>query len=337
MRDHNKTYNEMKKVLGFGNALVDILITPVSENMLTLLELPKGSMTLIDEKQVDIITKNTSLLTKKMMTGGSAANTINGLSNLGVETALIAKIGDDEVGDFFKNDLLSNNIVPYLGTSSTPAGRSYVLITKDSERTFGTFLGASIELTASDVLDDWFTGYHYFYVEGYLVQNHALIEAGMKKAKAAGLKVVLDLASYNVVDDNLEFLKHLVKTYVDIVFANEEEAKSYAQLEPVEALLYLSREVETAIVKIGAQGAHLKSAQEQVHVNANAVSPVDTTGAGDLYAAGVLYGLINDLTLKQSGEIGAILAGHVIEDFGAKMTSSTWDTIRQKVANIKNC
>lgn len=327
----------MKKVLGFGNALVDILIAPVLEDTLNELAMPKGSMTLIDEKKVELISAMTNHLNKKMATGGSAANTINGLSNLGIETAFIGKIGNDEVGRFFKDDLLANRINPLLGSSSTPAGRSYVMVTEDSERTMATFLGASIELNEDDLLDEWFHGYHFFYVEGYLVQNHKLIEAGMQKAKQAGLKVVLDLASFNVVDTNLDFLKYLVKNYVDIVFANEEEAKSYAGTTPEKALHILANDVETAIVKVGKQGAHLKNSKEQIHVKATDASPVDTTGAGDLYAAGVLYGLMHNHSLENCGKYGAILAGHVIENYGAKMSSKTWELIKIKVRDLKNC
>lgn len=327
----------MKKVLGFGNALVDILIAPVMEETLEKLVMPKGSMTLIDEEKVVLISQTTEALNKKMATGGSAANTINGLSNLGIETAFIGKIGRDDVGRFFKDDLIANKINPFLGSSATPAGRSYVMVTKDSERTMGTFLGASIELSAEDLLDEWFKDYHFFYVEGYLVQNHALIEAGMKKAKAAGLKVVLDLASFNVVEDNLDFLKHLMANYVDIVFANEEEAKSYTNLAPEEALHVLAAEVDVAIVKVGKHGAYLKTKSAQVHVDATNASPVDTTGAGDLYAAGVLYGMIHGQSLENCGKYGAILAGHVIEDFGAKMTTDIWKVINTKVKDLKNC
>jgi sugar/nucleoside kinase (ribokinase family) len=325
----------MKKVLGFGNALVDVMIPDVQQELLESLALEKGSMTLIDEVKLTEVTANIGSLQTKLATGGSAANTINGLSKLGVECGFIGKIGNDETGKFFESDMIENGIKPYFSTSESPSGRAFAFVTGDSERTFATFLGASVELSASDLKDEWFDQYDYLYVEGYLVQNHQLIEKGMQMAKNAGLTIVLDLASYNVVEANREFLARLLNEYVDIVFANEEEARSFAMGSAEDALHMLAASTTIAVVKTGARGAEIKSRSEVIAVPAIKANPIDTTGAGDMYAAGFLHGLINNKSLAQAAKYGSIVAGNVIEVLGAKIDATRWNKIRKEINNIE--
>lgn len=324
----------MKKVLGFGNALVDIMLPNSEERLLNELGLGKGSMTLIDNETLVKIDKLTSTLVQTKATGGSAANTINGLSKLGVKTGFIGKVGNDEVGMFFESDLTSNKVKSHLLKSKTPAGRAFAFVTPDSERTFATYLGASIELKPEDIDKTWFSNYDYLYVEGYLVQDHKLIETGMKLAKEAGLKIVLDLASYNVVEANKDFLSMLVSTYVDIVFANEEEAQSFTNLAPEPALKELSKNTEIAIVKIGSKGSLIAQNKATTRVDPIIAAPVDTTGAGDLYAAGFLYGLIHGFALEDCGKAASLLSGNVIEVLGAKMDDVRWNNIKKELADL---
>jgi len=321
----------MTKIIGIGNALVDVLTQLENDDLLVALELPKGSMQLVDAVKSEQIQENSRGLKKQMASGGSAANTIHGLAKLGVETAFIGTIGDDETGNFFHNDLIDNNITPLLIKSKSPSGIANAMISKDGERTFGTFLGAAIELSANHLKDEQFEGYDILHVEGYLVQNHELLEAILKTAKNNGLKVSIDLASYNVVEDNLDFLKEMVEKYVDIVFANEEEAKAFTGLEPEEALNEISKVTDIAIVKIGKKGSMIKQGDTIVTVDVREIEPVDTTGAGDIYAAGFLYGLVNDLGFKKSGEVGSLLASTVIEKVGAKISDDKWQEILKEI------
>ncbi|MFK5856323.1 MAG: PfkB family carbohydrate kinase, partial [Bacteroidota bacterium] len=173
--------------------------------------------------------------------------------------------------------------------------------------------------------------YDILHVEGYLVQNHELLEAILRTAKNNGLKVSIDLASYNVVEDNLDFLKEMVEKYVDIVFANEEEAKAFTGLEPEEALNELSKVTDIAIVKIGKKGSMIKQGDTIVTVDVREIDPIDTTGAGDIYAAGFLYGLVNNLGFKKSGEVGSLLASTVIENIGAKISDGDWQKILKEI------
>lgn len=176
-----------------------------------------------------------------------------------------------------------------------------------------------------------FHKYNILHLEGYLVFNQSLTEKTVKLAKAAGMLVSLDLASYNVVEANLGFLQRIIREYVDIVFANEEEARAFTGREPEEALAAIGEMAGYAIVKTGPKGSLIRHGAETFRIGAIPVNPVDTTGAGDLYASGFLYGLANDMPLQRCGEIGALLAGNVIEVIGPKMAETTWEVIRKSV------
>jgi sugar/nucleoside kinase (ribokinase family) len=243
----------------------------------------------------------------------------------------VGTVGDDEIGRFFIEDLKKSGIKPLLNISKTPSGIANAMISKDGERTFGTYLGASIELSKEDISEDLFNGYDIVYVEGYLVQNHDLLEDILKKAKNSGAKVALDLASYNVVEDNLEFLRGMVEKYVDIVFANEEESKAFTGKEPEEALDELASLVDVAVVKIGSRGSLVKSGGKVTRIGAEKADVVDTTGAGDIFAAGFLYGYVNKLPFSEAGRIGAMLAARVISDFGAKLSQEDWKEMKKNL------
>ncbi len=321
----------MDKVLGIGNALVDIMTRLNDDSLLDKFSLKKGSMQLSEREFADQINKTTVGLDKSQSSGGSAANTIHGLASLGVPTGYIGKVGDDEFGEFFSNDMRANDINPFMMKSMTETGRAIALVSPDSERTFATYLGAAIELTDEDLNANQFKDYQYLHIEGYLVQNHALMEKAAELSKNNNMKISLDLASFNVVEDNLEFLKQYVKNNVDIVFANEEEAKAFTGKEPEDALHELSDQCEIAVVKIGSKGSMVKNNGKIYHIDPFKANSIDTTGAGDLYASGFLYGVVNRLPFDQCGRIGSLCASKVIEVIGSKMTVETWGKIKKSI------
>lgn len=324
----------MTKILGMGNALVDIMTKLDHDGILDKFSLPKGSMQLVDIDKSDKLLSESKHLEKQLTSGGSAANTIHGLAKLGIETAFMGKVGKDEFGEFFHNDLKNSKIIPVLFFSKSHSGRVVALISKDSERTFATHLGAAIELSADDLKSELFNGYNYFHIEGFLVQNHELLHKSVQLAKDNNLMVSLDLASYNVVEDNLEFLKTILIKYVDIVFANEDEARAFTGKEPEEALEILSELCEIAVVKTGSRGSLIKKGNEKHKIDVIKVESFDTTGAGDLYASGFLFGLSKNYPLKKCGKIGTILAGKVIEILGAKMDDKKWEEVKAMIENI---
>ena len=279
--------------------------------------------------------RHTQSLKKTKASGGSAANTIHGLAKLGALVSFVGKIGGDEMGSFFLEDLKANKVTPFLIRSKKDTGKAQALITNDAERTFATSLGAAIDLSAADLEERLFEGHHLLYVEGYLVQNHELLEKSLMMAKKTGLKIALDLASYNVVEDNLAFLTEMVREYVDIVFANEEEAQAFTgSTDPREALLKLAEITELAVVKIGKGGSLISHKGDTVIIKIDPVESIDSTGAGDLYAAGFLFGYIQNQPMKVCGELGSLLAGSVIQGIGAKIPEEKWEDILRKARRI---
>jgi len=324
----------MKKILGMGNALTDILLQVDNDEVLFSLNLLKGGMQLINTERSQEINDAVSNYSRIMATGGSASNTINGITRLGMKGGFVGKVGKDDIGLFFTNDSINNGVVPHLLTSETPSGRCTVLVTPDSERTLCTYLGAACELEASDLKAEMFKGYDIFHIEGYLVQNHDLIRTAVSLAKQEGLKVSVDLASFNVVEDNLEFLLDIVHEFVDIVFANEEEARAFTGKEPLEALNDIAEHCEIAVVKVGKDGSFIKSGDKILQIEPRKANCIDTTGAGDLYASGFLFGLANNYSLEVCGKIGSLISGNVVEVLGAKMTEEVWETIHAEIKDI---
>jgi sugar/nucleoside kinase (ribokinase family) len=326
----------MKKILAIGNALVDVVTVIEDERILEQFALPKGSMQLVDALKSETIQTGTRSFNRTLASGGSAANTIHGLSLLGVPAGFIGSIGQDETGDFFENELKNAGVKTCLLRRLSPTGTAVALITPDSERTFATHLGAAVELNAEDLNPIDFKGYDILYLEGYLIYNKSLVVAACKIAKANNMKIALDLASYNVVEAKLSDFKDIVEQFVDIIFANEEEAKAFTGLDAETAVFRLSELCDTVIVKIGSRGSWLKRGEEVIKIGTIAVNLKDTTGAGDLYASGFLYGVATNDSLENCGLYGAILAGKVIEIPGARLDHTKWDEIKKMISEIKN-
>ena len=323
----------MKRILGIGSALVDILTQVPDETIMNELGLPKGSMTYV--KADDIVRIGERLAQQygsQRASGGSAANTMSGLARLGVEAGFLSKIGKDEVGEFFKKQMIDTNVQPQLLTTDTPSGRVMALVTPDGERTFATCLGAAAEMSPDDITPELFDGWDILYVEGYLVANPNMLRKVIETAKAKGLTIAIDLASYNVVEESRNFLLDLVNNYVDIVFANEKEAFALTGMEPEAALHYLADSCHIAVVKVGAKGAFVQRGQEVVTVPPMEADVVDTTGAGDMWAAGFLAGWVKGENLQRCGMMGAIVAKNIIEVVGAKMDDERWNDIHKAIA-----
>ncbi len=324
----------MAKVLGMGNALVDIMIRIPDEKIFEDFELLKGGMRLVDAAFIQNLMNAVDHLPAEKAPGGSAANTINGVSNLGMRTGFIGKVGNDLYGKFMEDDMLQNNIHPILLKGVAPTGLAVALVSPDSERTFAVNLGCAIELTAADIHPEMFDGYDYFHIEGYLVQNHELLRTAIRMAKEQGVKVSLDLASFDVVEENRDFLHEIVNESIDIIFANEDEARAFTGLEPEAALEELYKYCSTSVVKTGKKGSMVKHYGKVYNIGIIEATSIDTTGAGDLYASGFLFGLSNNLPIGKCGRIGALLAGRVIEVLGAKMSPEIWQDINARVKEI---
>jgi sugar/nucleoside kinase (ribokinase family) len=292
-------------------------------------------MTLVSAGQINAILKKIAAFEKQETCGGSAANTISGLARLGVGTGYIGKIGHDPYGEFFAGEMRRHGTEANMFYGASQTGRALGLITPDSERTFATFLGAAVELEPTDLSPELFRGYDYFHIEGYMVQNHPLTRAALRLAKEAGLEVSLDLASHNVVRANLAFLQEMVGSYVDIVFANEDESMAFSgAASPADALVAISPQCRIAVVKLGKKGSLVKQLDERHEIGCIPAKAIDTTGAGDLYAAGFLYGLIRGYALPVCGRIGSLLSGKVVEVVGAKLDEAQWREVEAALPQL---
>jgi len=321
----------MKRILGIGNALVDVMTLIDNDSILNKFLLPKGSMQLVDGEISAHIKSETTNFKRNLASGGSAANTIHGLAMLGVNTGFIGSVGKDDTGDFFENDMKKAGVKTFLSRRNLITGTAVALISPDSERTFATHLGAAVELESGDLNPEYFKNYDILYLEGYLVINKALVERACEIARINNMKIALDLSSYNVVEAKLADFKEIIEKYVDILFANEDEAKSFTGFAPSEALNSLSMLCDIAIIKVGGDGSIIKRGEEISKIGTIPVQCIDTTGAGDLYASGFLYGYANGLSLDKCGLFGSVLAGHVIEIVGARMDEHRWKKIMEMI------
>ena len=313
----------MTKIIGIGNALTDILVHLKDERLLQELHLAKGGMFHIDEPQMRTLHAAIAPFSPERATGGSAANTVHALAAFGDEVGFVGSIGDDETGRFFAKHQQERGIDSHLHLCNhAVSGIATTLITPDGERTFATHLGASTDIQMEDLRT--FFGQptsSILHVEGYLVQNHELIEQILRESKAAGMTVSYDLASWNIVKNDHAFVEHLVKDYVDIVFANEEEAAAFScQQEPVKALEKLAGLTQTAVVKVGKKGAYVKTDGQTCFAPGLNKKPVDTTAAGDFFAAGFLHALIHGAEAAVCLNCGNHLASEVIQVIGTQLS-----------------
>lgn len=326
-------FSDMDKIIGIGNVLVDVMVRLDDDRLLDEFCLPKGSMQLIDDEKYRRISRKFATMRTYMATGGSACNVMLALANLGVPVGIVGKIGRDELGAFFRRNSIEHGIDIRLEESDLPSGVASTFISPDGQRTFGTYLGAAGAMSADDLHADSFRGFSYLYIEGYLVQDHALVVRACELARAAGMKICYDLASYNIVEADRDFITHILDEYVDIVFANEDEARAFAG--EGDALADLARRCEVAVVKVGSRGAYIRRGEEQVHVPAMDVPRVvDTNAAGDFFAAGFLYGYMRRCPLEACGRIGSQLSGHVIQIVGTALPREAWNEIKLNIRTI---
>lgn len=326
----------MKSILGIGNALTDILAVLPDDSLLNTYHLPKGSMQHVDMETGDKIWAALKPMGVKYVSGGSAANTITCTAMFGMPSGFIGKVGDDELGHLFQTDQEKYGIKSTLFKSEHSSGRSMVFVSGgNAERTFAVYLGAALDLVPEDLKPEFFEGYDYFHIEGYLVQNQNLVRRAVEYAHAAGCIISLDMASYNVVQSNLAFLHDIVEKYVDIVFANETESQAFTGLgNPREALDEIAKLCKIAVVKVGKDGSWVKENGKVDFIPVWPADTIDATGAGDTYAAGFLYGHSLGLPVKVCGEIGSIIAAKVVEIIGTKIDMPRWKASRADIKKL---
>jgi len=321
-----------KLVVGVGSALIDILAHE-NDEFLKKTEAIKGGMIYVPPERIEQIL---SQLSQKpaIVPGGSACNTIVGIAKLGGKARFVGKSGADDMADFFKESLEETHAEPVIFTSPSPTGRVLSVITPDAQRSMLTYLGAASEMSADEISENLFENAVIVHIEGYLLFNRELILAIANAAKNARAKISLDLASFNVVEASKDFLEEFVRKYADILIANEDEARVFTGFsDENKAIAALSEKAEIAVLKIGKRGSLISSSGQVIKVepmgDGNAA---DTTGAGDLWASGFLFGLAQGYSLEMCGKLGSACGYEVCQVIGASIPEDGWQRIRQFLA-----
>jgi sugar/nucleoside kinase (ribokinase family) len=322
-------------VVGIGNAIVDV-IAQTDDGFLAAHDLAKGAMTLIDAARAESLYG--VMAAGIEASGGSAANSMAGLASLGGRAGFIGKVRDDQLGGIFAHDIRASGVrfqTP-AANSGLPTARCLIFVTGDAQRTMQTFLGASTDLGPADVDEAMIASGAVTYLEGYLWDKPQAKEAFLRAAAAAhkaGRKVSLTLSDAFCVDRHRADFKRLVKDHVDVLFANEAEILSlYETANFEEAVAKVRADCDVAALTRSEKGAVIVAGDKTHAVNAEPIAKlVDTTGAGDLYAAGFLYGYTRDLPLPVCGRIGAIAAAEIIGHYGARPEVKLADLVKAKL------
>jgi sugar/nucleoside kinase (ribokinase family) len=324
-----KTYD----VFGIGSPLMDTLIYVDDFDLLDL-KLKKGTMHLVDDSHIAFFKKVLSNKKTIEKAGGSVSNTIAGISNLGGKAFFNGKIGRDKLGFDYEMMMNHQGVVCDLKKDNfSNTGNVLALVTKDSERTFATYLGSAINFEKRDVNKAELLKSKILHLEGYMLEHSPQKEAAiyaMDIAKRNNIIVSVDLSDASLIKRNLNEFRKIVKKYVNILFLNEKEAEAFTGLnDPKKALIEASRYVNLAIVKIGKEGSMLKIRKRILIFKPFPSSKViDTTGAGDMYAAGILYAISNGLSLEEAGKIASYASTKVVEQIGARLNFSLRDKIK---------
>lgn len=311
-------------VFGMCNALFDIQ-AEVADPVLSEVGLAKGSMTLLSEDEQRRIVPRVYDSIVNTEAGGSGANTMIGIALLGGTACYTSRVGRDEHGRMYRAGLASKGVQPNLGEGDGNTGISLILVSPDAERTMGTFLGQSRELRREDVNIDDLRASRYLYVTGYLWDTENQKEAvlyAMREANAAGVKVALSLSDPFCVGRHKDDFLRLLTDHVDVVFANKDEAMGMTDTEtPLDAARALASYADVVAVTCDEAGSIVQSGDAVYEIPVFPVSAVDTTGAGDMYAAGLLYGLTQSLPLDRCGRIASYAAAQVVAQLGPRLDS----------------
>ncbi|MCQ2089899.1 MAG: adenosine kinase [Fibrobacter sp.] len=319
----------MKKVLGMGAALVDVLAN-VSDEWIAAQGVQKGGMNMVDWPQME---KFLSSLEKPIrVPGGSTCNTMVGVAKLGGRAAFISKVAKDELGDLFQAHLKNSGVESKMGISDVATGCVFSAVTPDAQRSMWTYLGASDFLVSEDFVPALFDDVALLYAEGYRAFNADCFKKSFTLARSLGVETALDFSSFGVVDACRKTFDELFENkMIDIIIANEDEAFAYAGVKEEAALDVLAKKAKVAVVKIGKRGALISKDGVVTRVQAGPAKAIDTTGAGDLWASGFIYGYMNGWDMERAGNLGSIVSNEVVQVMGAQIPEEGWARIKAQM------
>ncbi len=328
--------NSSKKqwdIMGIGSPLLDVVIN-IEEEMLKKLKIKKGSMTLISKEESQKILKKFSHLTQTLALGGSASNTILGASLLGSRTAFWGVVGKDEFGKTYHAEMEKEGTTARLAWhTKDQTGHVLILITPDGERTMLSHLGASLNFTKSHLNEAEIAKSKILHIEAYQLARQALRKTVLHAVEIAsenGALISLDLSSAVLINQNKKLFRKIVREHIDIVFANEEEAVEFSgEKDSLQALHKIAESCQVAIVKLGGKGSLIKKGGKVFKIAPHRVKMVNTNGAGDMYAAGILHGLVNKLDLQEAGKMASHVSALVVASASARLDKKHFGKIRK--------
>ena len=319
-------------IFSIGNALVDLIIQS-SEKKLEKFGMHKGGIIFLEEKKakdmIDFILKDEP----QIIPGGSSANVISMANNLGSKTFYGGKVGNDILGEQFEEVLKKEGIETRIEKDNLHTGTAITAITPDKERSFAVYLGASTRLKEENIDFEALKESKLIHIEGYQFYDKNLRNLILKIAKIAkenNVMISFDFSSYDLVEQHRSELKFFIEEYVDIIFANEEEAESYTGKNPDESVEEFSKIVKIAIVKIGEEGSLIKTKGEFYKINGVKTDIIDTNGAGDAYAGAFLHSYVQEKSISECGNLASFAAAKIVSSSGARLQTS----IKEEIAKI---
>ena len=309
-------------VYGVGNALLDIQAR-VADSVLTDLRFSKGIMTLVDEATQEQVLSKLDGVKINRCAGGSAANTIMGVADFGGKAAYVGKVGQDETGGVYMDDMRKMSVHINSQPIETRTGTCVVLITEDAQRTMLTNLAASSQLGPDDIVESEIQKAKYVYIEGYLFGGEPTKSAALKAielAKKNGVKVAFTVSDPFLIQYNRDLFLRLIEGPVDLLFCNLDEARALTgKHDPIDCAQEIHKHAENVALTLGGDGSILMHEGQVIPIEGVPCQAVDTTGAGDMYAAGILYGITNGLSWKQAGHLASHAASRVVAQMGARL------------------
>ena len=313
-------------VMGLGGLIIDDVLM-VSEEFLATIPGRKGGMEPVSYEMLQEL-REASGIEPISIPGGSAANTMKGLARLGRKAGMLGKIGEDDLGRYYCDWMQGKGVQMMLVSTKTPTARLLALVTPDGQRTFRTFQGASLEMGAADLREHFFEQAHFLHVEGYSLFNGDLIEKAMGMAKHLGLKISFDMANFEIVRQFKSTISHLLEHYVDIIFCNQDEARAFTGCSEKETVEILGSMCEVGVVSLAERGCYVSDGRKAIHCPAYLIeSPLDTTGAGDLFASGFLHGYLAGREIRECARFGSMTGASVIQVPGAEIPEGLWGPI----------
>ncbi len=322
-------------VIALGNALMDFLVE-VEEHYLTELNLNKGEFHSIEEEEARQLLTKIQHLEIETVPGGSSANTLKGISYLGGKTIFYGKVGNDSHGENYIKEMNALGVQTKINKHESITGHAITFITPDSERTFSVYLGAATKLNKEDVLEEDIKNSKILHIEGYKLGSSTKETAlyAIELAKKHNTLVSLDLADAGVIKKHKETFQNILNK-IDILFANETEAEALTNLQPEHAVQKLAEQVKIAIVKIGKEGSLICRDGVVTIINPYEANAIDTTGAGDTYSAGFLYGYLNNWPLEKAGNLASLISSKIVEHKGADINKINLEELKENLERIR--